>query len=252
VVALVAGLGAVGAVEPAGAAVTSFKMSPTAGPPGTVVHVRGNGCAPGVLGSRDANFVAVTVTTLGISFRAPVAANGSWSGTFTIPESGAGLRASSAPVSAGCVSSNVLSLTTVYPLQVFRLTAAPVTTQPGTPTTGEPVPGNVYLPGDPATVISVPTESGKPTAAMTDAARLGRRGSHATTSTAPAGARGRDAEPATLRPAAVDARSAAGTGAGLGWLGWVLLLLVVLAALGATGYFWRTRHGRDAMPGASA
>ena len=46
VVALVAGLGVVGAAEPAGAAVTTFAMSPAAGPPGTVVHVRGRGARP--------------------------------------------------------------------------------------------------------------------------------------------------------------------------------------------------------------
>src|SRR5262249_26776173 len=106
VVALVAGLasvGAVGAIEPAGAAVTGFTMSPASGPPGTVVHVRGGGCAPGVLGSRNANFVTVTASTLDVAFRAPVAANGTWVGAFTVPE-GAG-TASSAPVTAACVSS---------------------------------------------------------------------------------------------------------------------------------------------------
>ena len=110
-------IGAVGAAEPAGAAVATFTMSPAAGPPGTVVHVRGRGCAPGVLGSRTANFVTVTATTLDVAFRAPVAADGSWSGAFTVPESGA--PGSSTPVEAACVSSNVLSLTTVYTPKAF-------------------------------------------------------------------------------------------------------------------------------------
>ena len=152
-VALVAGLGVVGVAEPAGAAVTTFAMSPAAGSPGTVVHVRGRGCAPGVLGSGNANFVTVTATTLDVAFRAPVAANGRWSGAFTVPTGAAG----SAPVTAACVSSNVLSLTTLYTPQVFRVTATPATTRPEPPTTGEPGLGPVYLPGDPTTTVGVPT-----------------------------------------------------------------------------------------------
>lgn len=250
VVALVAGLGAVGAAEPAGAAVTSFTMSPAAGSPGTVVHVRGSGCAPGVLGSRNANFVTVTATTLDVAFRVPVAANGRWSGVFTVPAGAVG----SAPVTAACVSSNVISLTTLYTPRVFRVTATSVTTRPEPPTTGDPVPGPVHLPGDPTTTVGVPSAPGNehPTAAPSRTAAPSGSGSDATTSTKPRAAHVPGARPATLQPAGVDTRSAAGTGAGLGWLGWMLVLLLVLATLGASGYFWKARHPRDAMPEAAA
>jgi hypothetical protein len=248
-VAILAGMGAIGAAEPAGAAVTTFTMSPGAGPPGTVVHVRGRGCAPGVLGSRTANFVTVTATTLAVAFRVPVHADGSWSGAFTVPE---GATASSAPVDAACVSSNVLSLTTVYTPKAFRVTGSPPTTRPEPPTTGEPSPGTVFLPGDPATVIGVPMAADQSDGApLGTSAKVRHRGAGATTSTAPGDAHRRASEPATLEPASVDTRSAAGTDAGLGWLGWTVVALLLLTVLGASGYLWRARHLRDAMPGGS-
>jgi hypothetical protein len=151
------------------------------------------------------------------------------------------------------VSSNVLSLTTLYAPQDFRVTTNPVTTtRPEPPTTGEPAPGPVHLPGDP--VGGVPTTRGseKPNAAasVVAAERSGSR-SDATTSTKPGAAHAPGVQPATLQPAGV-ARSAAGAGAGLGWLGWALVLLLALAALSASGYFWKSRHPDDPMPGPAA
>src|SRR3954447_5620115 len=152
----VAGIGAVAAVAAivgwgtagvANAGVTTFTMSPTTGTPGTVVHVSGTGCAPGLLASAGTDFVTVTATTLGPAFRAPVAANGSWQGTFTVPPGAVG---SGAVVTAVCVSSSVQSLLTIYAPQTFTVAhdvspptvapGTPVTAAPGTPDGGSPAP----------------------------------------------------------------------------------------------------------------
>jgi hypothetical protein len=238
--------------EPAGAAITTFTMSPESGPPGTVVQVRGRGCAPGVLGSADANFVAVSVATFGVVVRAPVKADGRWNGAFTVPASGGGALGSPAPVTAACVSTGVASLTTVYTPRSFSVTAvSPPTTRPDVPpSTDEPSDRTVVIPGDTATVISVPPNAGSD-------------GEHAdgtvTAQSAPderaAVRRDRDERApaaATLRPAGLDTRSAAGAGGGLGWLGWSLLLILLLAALSASGYVWRTRHLSEPSPGGMA
>jgi hypothetical protein len=240
-----------GPAELAGAAITTFTMTPAAGPPGTVVHVRGRGCAPGVLGSSRANFVTVTATTLDVVFRAPVRADGTWNGSFTVPASGAGVLGSSAPVTAACIATGVASLTTIYTPKSFTVTAsAPPTTRGAPPTTGEPSDGTVVIPGDTTTVISVPPSVDSSPAddiAVQGAARTGASKQDGAGKRAP---NAREPEPATLQPAGIDARSAAGAGgAGLGWLGWTLLLVLLLAALGASGYVWRARRTHDAADG---
>ena len=53
------------------AAVTPFVLSPTSGPPGTVVHVGGTGCSPGVSLSATSDFVEVTATTLDLAIQTP-------------------------------------------------------------------------------------------------------------------------------------------------------------------------------------
>jgi hypothetical protein len=242
---VVAGLVVAGPAEPAGAAITTFTMAPAAGPPGTVVHVRGQGCAPGVLGSPRTNFVTVTATTLDLVFRAPVSSDGTWNGSFTVPPSGAGGIGTSAPVAAACISTGVASLMTIYAPKTFTVTAAsPPAPGPGAPpTTGEPSDGTVVIPGDTTTVISVPPTGDGGSAediAVQDAAQPGA-GTQA--GAAPRDPKTRQPQPATLQPAGIDARSAALTGgAGFGWLGWTLVLVLLLAASGASGYVWRTRH----------
>jgi hypothetical protein len=237
------------AVEPAGAAITTFTMAPESGPPGTVVRVRGRGCAPGLLGSADANFVTISVATFGVVLRAPVAADGQWSGSFTVPASGEHSFGSSTPVTAACVSTGVASLTTIYAPQSFAVTAAsPPTTAPevppptapdAPPTTREPD-RTVVIPDDAATVTSVPSPGGRDGASGVPAASRSAAG--ATTTSGRARAE-RAAEPATLRPAGFGAGSAAGTaGGGLGWLGWSLLLILLLGALAGSGYVWHLRR----------
>jgi hypothetical protein len=243
-----------GWAEPAGAAVTTFTMAPAAGPPGTVVHVRGHGCTPGLLGSQGTNFVTVSATTLDVVFRAPVAADGMWSGSFTVPVSGAGVLGSSAPVDAVCVSTGVASLTTLYTPKSFTVTVAspPPTTGPGAPpTTGEPPGGTVVIPGDTTTVVRAPPDdAGDGGGTNVQDAALRHVNQQAA---APRDGKSRRTEAATLRPVGIDARSATSTGgAGLGWLGWTLLLVLLLAALGASAFVWHARRSPDAGDGGVA
>ena len=42
----------------------AFALAPQAGPPGTVVHVSGAGCSPGLLDSSDTDFVSVAAPSL--------------------------------------------------------------------------------------------------------------------------------------------------------------------------------------------
>jgi hypothetical protein len=242
---VVAGLVVAGAAAPAGAAITTFTLAPAAGPPGTVVHVRGRGCAPGVLGSSRTNFVTVSAPTLDVAFRAPVRSAGTWDGSFTVPASGAGVIARRAQVAAACISTGVASLTTIYAPETFTVTAAPrPAPDPGAPpTTGEPSDRTVVVPGDTTTVISVPPTGDRGSAdgiAVQDAAQPG---SAEQAVAAPRDPKPRQPRPATLQPAGIDTRSAAAAGGtGLGWLGWTLVLVLLLTASGASGFLWRARH----------
>jgi len=254
VVAVVAALSVVaGPVEPAGAAVTTFTMAPAAGPPGTVVHVRGRGCAPGVIGSSRSNYVAVTATTLDVAFRAPVKADGSWKGTFAVPASGPGAFGPAAPVTAACISTGVVSLTTIYTPQAFAVTAVSPPSTGGPPTTGKPSDGTVVIPGHTTTVISVPPSSGRGASGGVAAQGDAQPGAGRADGKAKRDATANAPEPATLQPVGIDARSAAGTGgAGLGWLGWMLLLVLLVAALGASGYAWHARRLPAGVEGGSS
>ena len=128
--AVVAGAAAIGMLGSAGtahAAVTAFSMAPSSGPAGTVVHVSGSGCTPSLLGTPATDFVTVTAPSLGVSLQLPVASNGSWQGTFTVP---AAAPAAPAPVAAVCTTGGLPSLFTLYSPQTFDVTgsAAPPTT----------------------------------------------------------------------------------------------------------------------------
>ncbi len=161
----------------AGAAITSFTLSPTSGPPGTVVNISGAGCSPGLTVSSSSDYVAVSGPTKQASMRIPVRANGSWHGSFTVSANAtAGTSPLGAPVLALCVSDGLPSITTVYTPQTFTITAAPTTTTPRTtnPTTPTPTthrPGsttpptrrNAPPPG--GTTSTAPVSGGPPPAA---------------------------------------------------------------------------------------
>jgi len=261
VVALLAGFAACYAPPAADAAVTAFTLSPHAGPPGTVVHVSGAGCNPGLLGSPQTDFVSVTAPTLRVSVRVPVSANGSWSGAFTVPADGG--SGSSATVTAVCVSGGFASLTTIYSPQTFTVTAPPATTTPGTSTTrpgsrgttpgttrpGHP--GTVFVPDYPSTVVGMP--SGNPHVTPDTAGTgPGDTGSHAeshATSTTRAPGKTKDAAsggPAALQQVDLGSYVGSGYDSGLGWLGGLLLLSLLIAAIGAALMIWRARRARRA------
>jgi hypothetical protein len=255
-------------------------MSPTSGPPGTVVHVSGAGCVPGLLASSDTNFVTVSATTLDLALQVPVGSNGSWQATFTVPSTGAaGLDMLPAPVEAACVSSDLAALSTVYTPQTFTVAAGTVTTPTvgttptggTTPAGGDPTP--TTGPHDPkgatpATTprgqspgpVSTPGSSG-PTAdpigaGLPDNVRGGLAGTLGSTGpakeTAARGAkRGAAVAAATLQPADLGASLASTPGSGsggLGWIGWWLLVLLVVAALGASAWWWHSRRAHQLEP----
>ena len=62
----------------AGAAVQSFGVSPSSGPPGTVVDVSGTACSPGITVTSSQDYVQVSSTVLPLPMNIPVAADGTW------------------------------------------------------------------------------------------------------------------------------------------------------------------------------
>ena len=156
-----AAIGALGSTGTAGAAITSFGVSPAAGPAGTVVHVSGSGCVPGLLSSSSTDFVTVTVPTLNVTLQAPVKSDGSWQGSFPVPASAS---AGSAPVVALCVSGGLESLLTIYIPQVFTVTAG--SAPPTTTTTVAPPPPTAPVATPVPTTPSAPSGPG-PTPATT-------------------------------------------------------------------------------------
>jgi hypothetical protein len=251
------------------AAVTTFTMTPTSGPPGTVVHVSGAGCAPGLLASAGTDYVTVTSPTLGVAFRAPVSSNGSWQGSFAVP-SGSG----SAFVTALCVSSKLQSLLTIYAPQQFSVTTptTPTTNAPGqTPTTAPSPKGGSSGPvggTTPGTTAKGPGGSGVPTVTLgpgltaslpgTGSEGVGPRATSGL-ATSPAGPRDivvaskkhpRAVGVATLQPADFGAALSSdrvGASGGLGWLGWLLVLALAIATAGVAAWLWHSRR-RDAVP----
>jgi hypothetical protein len=261
-IALLAGFAACYAPPAADAAITAFALSPHAGPPGTVVHVSGAGCNPGLLGSSQTDFVSVNAPTLRVVLRAPVSANGSWSGSFTVPADGG--SGSSAAVAAVCVSSGLQSLTTIYSPQTFTVTAPPATTTPGTsttrPGTGGTTPGSTPTPGTlrpdhPSTVVADPS-AGPHVTGDTAGTRVtspgdtgSPAGSHAPSTTGPASGKTKhsaSAGAATLQQADLGSYVGSGDESGLGWLSGLLLLALLIAAIGAPSMIWRARRARKA------
>jgi hypothetical protein len=275
-VAVLATVGAMvgwGTMGVAHAGVSTFTMTPPNGTPGTVVHVSGTGCTPGLLASAGTDFVTVTATTLDLAFRVPVSANGSWQGSFTVPPSTLG---AGALVDAVCVSSSVQSLLTIYSPQNFVVThdVAPPTVVPGspdstvhTPTDGSTAPGatapRTHPRGGDVSVAPKPTLGGGisttlPSGGAVPGIAGGSNGDAAgsgasktdPTVVALGSAHAHAAGAATLQPADLGASLAAdhdGTGS-LGWLGGLLAIALVLAAFGAGGWLWRSRRRRALVP----
>jgi hypothetical protein len=247
--------------------VSSFALSPTSGPPGTVVTASGTGCSPGSTVSASSDYVAVAAPTLQLyDKQIRVRKDGTWHGTFKVPsDANAGLAAA---VAALCVSDTLPSLTTWYVPQTFRVTAPPTTTTtapggttPTTPTTKKPTgttpPTQDEGPGPdggagPGSTVPVfggipPDTSGGNTGGGT--ARGGSDGGGSATTkpgTTRAGlnraTRGMPAaRAADLSVPRLPGAHVAGAG-GLGWIAWLLLALVI-AALGAP--FWLRRSRRS-------
>ena len=266
----------------AAAAVTNFTMTPDSGPPGTVVHVSGTGCTPGLLASIGTDFVTLTATTLNLATRAPVAANGSWQASFTVPASAAGVMPT--PVDAVCVSSGIQSLLTIYTPQVFSVTAATTTTggtnpaQGGTTNSAPPAtngggaggttPTSPENPSHPKPTHPKPTTSPGSTVAAPGGGNGGGAGgappgdigsvtigtatsvaarNQAVHQGAPAASAGKQrtvaVAAATLQPADLGAALTPTTdGGGLGWLAWLLLIALALAVVGVPAWLWRSRR----------
>ena len=133
--------------------ITTFTMSPSSGPPGTLVHVSGSGCAPGLLSSPSTDFVTVSASALDLAFQAPVAANGSWQGSFTVPANPLDVPT---VVGALCTSAGLPSLCTIYTPMTFTVSLPIVPPTVPVPTTTLPVPPlPVTLP--PTTIAPGPT-----------------------------------------------------------------------------------------------
>ena len=249
-------IGAVASAPGAGAiGATSFHMSRGSGPPGTHVGVSGSGCAPGLL--LPSNFVTVAAATVPpTSVDLPVQANGSWSGSFTVPANAA---AAPAAVSAVCLSSGLPSLLTIYTPKTFTVTgnlvptslALPSPTLPGTPAITTPSDPGAPHPGtsSPVAAPNDRVEHGPPggtvgTAGSADSKAGGEAPGWATIGTAAWAERhfnsGPGARAAELSSPALLA-SRGGDGAGLGWLLWVLALILPIA--GGGFYLWM-RHAR--------
>ena len=258
-----------------------FSLSPTSGPVGTQVTVSGTGCSPGlVLTSLD--HVTVSAPTLLSTFDVPVAANGSWQGTFTVSSGAPSLPIA---VAALCVTDNLPSLLTVYVPQTFTVTQATTTTtrasttpttqgatETSAPATSPPTTSSVPGGGGggggatPTTSRSGPPNPGAPSAPTTSATP-GDDSPGATPSpgsgsdvTAPDADDGDVAvddaivfdgdsaialDAASARRAHLDAPElAAETKPSSGGLAWLWLLLLLATGGTAAAVFWYRRFGR--------
>lgn len=270
-VALMLTAGALRHATVAGAAVQTFSMSPTSGPPGTSVHVSGTGCAPGILLASSNDFVEVSSTTGPTSSRFAVKTDGSWNGSFVVP---ANAPAAPAPVTASCISDGLQSLLTIYRPAVFTVTAGTSTTVATTPPTtgatpttqpraGSTVPGAgspggappTAGPGGPGSSPADPVSTpGDGTTAVFDGNGSGSShrgggssiGAAPTTSGTVSTARAHGGTN-VARAADLNAPSLAASGdkrsAGLGWLVWLLLVLALIALVAfAAWIYWTRRH----------
>jgi hypothetical protein len=228
---------------------TSFHMSPSSGPAGTTVNVSGTGCSPDLL--LESTFVTVEAATVpATSVRMPVHTNGSWSGSFTIPDSS---LAAPAGVSASCVSGGLQSLLTIYMPRMFTVTgnptpttlASPLPTPPPSSTTtpaGNPTDPGPQNPGT-SSSVSVPhdrIDNGAPGGSGERGNGSGDgRGSTVTgaprTDDTKSGPGTRAAELSSPELSV----SRTGDGAGLGWLLWILALSVPVG--GSALFLWMRR-----------
>ncbi len=112
-------------VGEASAAVQSFHISPSSGPIGTIVTASGTNCTPTAPLAASGDYVSVSSTTFPLTVNMPVAANGSWHGTFTIPGNALALPGL---VEAVCFSNGLPSTATIYTPQSFTVTGAASTT----------------------------------------------------------------------------------------------------------------------------
>lgn len=245
------------------AAITSFDLAPTSGPPGTVVKVDGTACSPGLTVSATDDYVAIAAPGFQVSMQAPVAANGSWHASFKVP---AGANAGASPVAALCVSDGLPSLTTVYTPQTFTVTAPPsttttTTTAPGsstTPTTKKPPPGTSPPThgGTPSTGDGNPGSTVPGSVVVPPPATSGNTGGGSTTGGSAKPSQraikadvSRAARAADLSAPELPASLVTGAG-GLGWLAWLLLVALVVAAVGAP--YWLRRSRRPQADDAAA
>jgi hypothetical protein len=250
---------------------TAFNMSSSSGPPGSVVSVSGSGCSPGpLLQSTSVTVRATTVPPTNVQL--PVHANGSWSGSFTIP---ADALAAPAAVTAECVSGGLLSLLTIYTPKTFTVTGSLVPTTPPSPlptlpgTTTRADPGNPSDPGSPnpgtSSPVSVPNDRvdhGTPGSGDGTGGSDGTSGSARSGNGADEGGAGSGAIGATssgehgpefgsgTRAAELNSPelsvSRSGDGAGLGWLLWVLALSLPVG--GVAFYLWMRRARGPSVP----
>ena len=266
--ALLVAAGWLAAGSAGAAGITSFTMSPGSGPPGTVVTVSGVGCSS-TLSVPSNDYVALEAPTFRISTRLPVAPNGSWHGSFTVPSNAS--SGSGNLVAPLCVAG--LSLfTTVYTPQTFTVTAPPTTTTPTTTTPGStnpsttttkpPGPGGGTTPpmegGNPkpdgggGSTSTVPFVGGFPSGTSGGGAGAGPNRVGATTAgpsstetdVTRAARTARAARAADLSVPEFPTAHVSGTG-GLGWLSWLLLVALVVAAFAAPLWLRRSRERPD-------
>jgi hypothetical protein len=245
------------------AAITTFTMSPASGSPGTVVTVRGAGCSA-TLSVPSNDYVRLEAPTFQISMRVPVATNGSWHGSFTVPSNSS--SGSGNPVAAVCVSTGLPLLPPVYAPQRFTVTAppsttsppttAPGTTKPTTSTTSPHRPGSSTPPtqdGNPkpdgaGSTSTVPSVGGFPPGTSGGGTRGGSNIDATTarpgTTKADATRAARAARAANLSVPVLPAAHANGAG-GLGWLAWLLVLALVTAAFAVPLWLRRSRERPD-------
>lgn len=217
-------------VNEAGALLQPFRLSPSSGPPGTVVGVSGTGCTAVPDGSAMHNHMKITSATLPISVDIPVGAGGAWNGRFTVPRNALGLWDL---VAATCFPNGGPS-TTAYSPQTFTVTGTAAT--PTTPSTQRPV-------GTPAPTPGAGAGGAPPHPAVLSAPVGNGNGSGSGPGTADAKGGAPAAAAAATKLAAV---SGAGKAFAVGassrsqhrmWLWWVVFALVVLAA--ASALLWR-------------
>jgi hypothetical protein len=206
----------------AAAAVGSFSVAPSSGPPGTRITVSGTGCSPGLSVSHSQDYVSVSASTFGVDEHAFVDAAGSWSTTLVVPASA---PAGPVSISAVCMTDGLPSLVTVYTPQTFTVTAASTTT--GAPpttkvaTTSSNPRGGDAKSGDGSSVSSPGDPRSTPSTAKTNPAE-----------TSASGLRSRAAD---LRTPEVPTDVSGHVSSPFGWLWWLL----VVGVLGGGITMWR-------------